>query len=130
MAKAAKVVSEAEGYVAHWQEVLGLQNWRIIVTAEKAGSGSIAECIHPSHYRKARITIDLTPKNSWNLKAQLTGKLLEQTMLHELIHLLLAPVRDFWDDELSGGSIWKQYANAQETVVDELTSVMWRITRA
>ena len=128
MPDSATVVAEAEVYVVRWQERLGIQNWRVLVTAQDADLDTIATISRQEHYRKALITIDLHEgKNTWEIERQLSGEILEQAVLHELIHLMLDPIRNLLSDELNTGDLWKRFSNAQETVVDELTSVIWRL---
>ena len=60
----ARVASEAEGYVAHWQGVLGLQNWRVEVTAkEQPLSNATAVTSWPANYRSAEIAINLSSED-------------------------------------------------------------------
>ncbi len=125
MAKATKVVSEAEGYVAHWQEVLGLQNWRIVIDAtDNRSSTSIAITCWAANYRRAEITINLSVNEKYFREENLS-----RSMLHELLHLIFAPLGDVAADEITGTA--KRLLEIQEeVVVDTLANIIWRMARA
>lgn len=126
---AEKVWDEAQALVAKWQPLLGLQNWLVIVdTDSEKLEESIATIHWQPFYRKALLKIFLRPDPSrWQNAAQLTGELLERHIVHELVHLLTAPIHDLMDSELNTGLLWKLFDRAEETVIDELTQVILRL---
>ena len=128
MASAEQVRAEVEGYLAKWVPLLGLTNWQIVLTVEKMDWGQAAQTSWEGNYRKALLTVNLTPKDSWEPERQLHGELLEKTILHELSHLLLATLSDCVIAEFQKESVFRrQFEGREETVVDELVSIFWRL---
>ena len=112
-------LAEARGYAEHWQEVLGLQNWQVEFKSEnEPTSNSKAHANWAEHYRSAVITINIGHKDISELR---------RDMLHEVIHLLYSPIENVISDETAGVTK-RLLREAQETVVDELTNIIWRLS--
>ena len=115
--------AQAQSLLEKWQPLLGLQNWRIEVQVIKL-EGSAMRINWSPGYLKALLTVSLDPENK---ELSQRSDIFEADVVHELLHLSLAPVRDFMHREFeANGTFWPLYANAQETVVDNLTTVMLR----
>ena len=52
---------------------------------------------------------------------------IESNVVHELVHLLLAPIRNLMYIEFEeDGQMWQRFSNAQEEAVENLTAIIVR----
>ena len=121
-----EILIAIQGYINKWTPLLGLENWRIVISLleQKDTAAKISWMVN---YRKARLFWNSTLEEP---ELELRPDIMEASVVHELVHLLLARVRDVIDNETTADSyLWKHYSAAEESVVDELTSVILRLGR-
>lgn len=117
-----------ERYVVKWQPLLGLQNWHIavVVTKDVLSNNVLADIAWTPHYRHA--TMGSSIKHVTFHEIDFAEEHIERTAVHELCHLLLAPIRDVIHNQFDGESFgWLAFKGRQETVVDELTNLILRL---
>ncbi len=80
-------VEKFRGYLAVWQRKLNLDNWRVELVDRRATGNAMAEVeiSMPDHLAAVRLGKDWTEP--------VTDAALESTAAHELMHVLLAPMR-------------------------------------
>lgn len=76
--------SDVKQCVRKWQKRFGLSGWRIHVGYYTEEQDSIADCRALSQYHVAYL--------NFNLDRIRTEKLLEHTVIHELLHVVLDPL--------------------------------------
>lgn len=124
MARATKaqLLKQVKLLVVKWQGLLGLNGWSIETAIAEGIPTDVAMFVqwHP-HYRSAKIFINPVLDSTDNL---------ERTVVHELAHLFLAPIKDIMDDELNPeGYFYDRFHNASETTVEGITSAIMRVCK-
>lgn len=79
-----KHAEEFAAYVFKWQHMLGLQDWRIVISPIRS-KGVLAE-VKKTDWRQRQATLRLGP--DWQA-TPINSHTLEQTAVHELLHVLL-----------------------------------------
>ena len=89
-----------EQHLINWQDQLGLVSWRINFSEKKPPRSASAdvECFHPDRLASIRLGADLGG-------TKVTSENLEALAIHELLHVLLAPLKDQVASGLEGESL-------------------------
>ncbi len=89
-----------KAHLERWQKELGLDSWRINLSKRKPGRGNAAEvrCYHPDRMAEVRLADDLGG-------TEVTSENLEAFAVHELSHILLAPLVDQVASGLTGDAL-------------------------
>lgn len=93
--------------VRHYQKILNLDNWDISVGFTVSDQESYADCIHLPQYMKADLSFSLDKIKS--------KKLLRQSVVHELMHVVLSPYTSVAME--FAGPFMKILDNLEETMV-------------
>lgn len=107
-----------ESYLRLWQDRLALQSWRINLSAKKRPSAANAaevKCYYADHLAEVRLTDDLGGKPP-------TPENLESYAVHELLHVLLAPLVHQEDSGLEGDAL----SAAEHRVIHVLQKLLTR----
>lgn len=105
---------EIEKWVNYWKEKLFLHGWGITVNYcenKKEGSECVAECIPNFIYREA--IINIYPHLNED-----TGLSIKNTILHEMVHIILDPYKQLFDDLYTG----KLVSTREEVSICEATT--------
>jgi hypothetical protein len=76
--------AEFDGYMLKWQTVLGLNDWRVERNPKSAGKGAMAQV-----HTKLGARLASYQTGNWG-STPVTSRTLEETAVHELLHVLLA----------------------------------------
>lgn len=112
----AEHVEKFRSFVLLWQDRLNLKNWRIIQSSKKASRGNMAEIARTyvsDHLASWQIGEDFgaLPVDDYNI---------EQAAVHELCHVLLAPLIKLAKDGASADHIAAEEHSVIITLVDLL----------
>jgi hypothetical protein len=107
---------EFERYVKKWQVRLGLQDWRIVMSPKPA-KGSLAEMANWD-WRQRQVTCRLGP--DWK-STPVNSTTLEQTAVHELLHVLLYELIEYAKETRSSPD---DLASVEHRVVNTLESIL------
>lgn len=116
-----ELIAVAERF-SKWQRLLSLQNWYIAV---KRGAG-LADWVNiegrwPHNYRHVEFFVG----NSFFAMDE-EGK--DQCIIHELVHLMVAPITDFINNEFADdGVIVGHYRHVEESVVDQIATSIQKL---
>ena len=114
---------QAEAMVSKWQNRLGLQDWRIVLEFNSDGgldSGHDMCIVWPRGYQTGTIHIkaETLMLERWRF---------ERDIVHELLHLCLAPMTDELERLVGDSSvIYDTVDRACERTVDKLATVIER----
>jgi len=100
--------------VKQYQQIFGLENWTIELTEDPNLNASARTFADPRYY-KASITYK-------------PGKFTDETIVHELIHIVMA-LYDFYADNLGREGSDELFFVARENAVSQLTHIMMRILK-
>lgn len=102
-----------------WQEKLGLHSWRVNLTLKRpiAGAAADVECFHTDRLAKVRLAEDLGGSAA-------TSENFEAFAVHELLHVLLAPLVDQENSGLEGDSL----AAEEHRVIHTLQKLLTKTT--
>ena len=121
-----------EAHIEKWQALLGLSAWRILILwDESSDNTSCMQVNWPKHYRKA--TLSITPSFETATDEALNAAewdepSLENNVIHELLHLVFAPLRDVIRENCGQySSLLYQHHDINETVIDSLVPAIRRI---
>ena len=88
-APTAEQVTEFEGYIKEYQDLLNLRDWRIEHSGRTAQKGAMAEVAVSPEDRMAVWSMGTTWGN-----CPINEKTLRETALHEVLHIFLRPLMD------------------------------------
>ena len=120
-AKDRRRINRVRRFIEPWADALGLsQSWSIVVGLhddEDAEAGAGGGWAHwPTNYKKATISFDRKTVDA----AQ--DDHLEQYAVHELVHLVIAPLDDVMKNQIGNtGALWTAYRDAREGITDSIT---------
>lgn len=111
------------GFLQLWRGRGIAAEWMIIPTALEVGDQYVLRSEWTAGYQNAWIYV-----NTEDEIVRTGGARLNYMVLHELVHLMLAPVEDVIDTELNqkGGSLHGRFSLAVETVTDRVAAALWR----
>jgi hypothetical protein len=122
---------EVARHIATWQSRLLLDHWDVLpalAAANKEGNDStFADIASRNRYREARMTVY---PFLWESPDGADPAYREATIVHELSHVIAAPLEDVVDSLLAGKLVTKeQYADALEQVTEHIAKVVVRAYR-
>ena len=100
-------------YARKWQRILGLQDWRLELTREPSEELAEVSCS-----LEARLAVISIGSDFW--ETEVTNRSLEETALHEMLHVLLF---EFWA-VTSNGAGPEEVNSAEHRVVNLLTKLL------
>lgn len=104
-------LSEAEKFLKFYQKKLNLTDWKLFV--------KLTVFNRTDYEQTGDIEVDLNNKSAVLLISEKdTGKNLNETVLHELVHLLLWELDQFAEENVQDK---KQYLSLLEKTVDQIT---------
>ena len=125
-----EILGEAKRLVSEWQWKLGLTGWhiRVVISGEAGEGGTLAEVDWDHYYRKAQLTVYGAEYREQTIKAPKEAVIyLEHCVIHELMHLLLAPIKEALSVELFvQGPLYQAMKRAIEGVCDQLATSIQR----
>lgn len=113
--------------VSKWKPILGLQNWIILVAGTEEPHAPYSMMVHwEPHYKTATLTVNFNvPQPEIDF-----GTILEEIIVHELCHIVLAPIRDVIEDEIGAeGVLGKILDNANESLTEDLASIVFHLQK-
>lgn len=116
--------------VTKWVDILGLAHWQIGIYAEDCGDDDVRAFSvgWMPGYRQVVFTVNTSVDF---VEFNLRPEIVEHRVVHELVHLLMAPVRDLFHTELeAGGSLWPRFTQANEESTEAITAAILLAYRA
>lgn len=103
------------GIVPQWALCIALRD-------NKPDETHVAECLWPVLYKKATIVFDRAQIRS------MTDTEIIQTIVHEMLHLVIAPLDDMMREETGRNSyVFMHYSDLREGVTDAITNIMLKM---
>lgn len=117
-----RLINRAKREVERLGQFLGVtQTWSIVVDVDDLDGGSAAQVKWNKHYKKATIVFDRK-----NLRTA-SAMVVEAYTLHELLHLVFAPLDDAVKEHIGENSrVFWAYADQREGVVDVVSHLVLR----
>ena len=121
--KQKEIATKVNSYLTKWMPIMHLDNWMVVLrVVDIPGSSTIADIDWPSNYKTAYMTVNAKVENA---DVELTDTMLEHRIVHELCHLLTAPISDIMRRELSEeGHTYSDYMDAAESVTEHLVWIV------
>lgn len=118
-------LDRAQAEVERLGKFLGIsQSWGLMVQLGEVGKDGDAHqgaivIEWPRHYKRATLIFNEATMDDWSAVE------MEEYTLHELVHLVFAPLDDALKDSVgSDGQVYSQYADLREGVVDQVAGFL------
>ena len=121
--KQKEIATKVNSYLTKWMPIMHLDNWMVVLrVVDIPGSSTIADIDWSPNYKTAYMTVNAKVENA---DVELTDTMLEHRIVHELCHLLTAPISDIMRRELSEeGHTYSDYMDAAESVTEHLVWIV------
>lgn len=127
MAKSAveKTRDQIHARLAYWLQYFGLSHtWHTELVWEEVGEGGMS-ANWSTNYRD--VVFKISP--SFAERNVRRHDKIDEFVIHELLHILLSPLRDLMDNNFQIKSpLYTAYGHAEEGVLDEITRIMRRLS--
>lgn len=118
-------MERATSEVERLAKFLGIsQSWGLLVqlgdvSGGNSGSGGAIRIEWPRHYKRATLTFNEEQMDGWS------NAEMEEYVLHELVHLVFAPLDDSLKDDVGDDSfVYNRYHNIREGIVDQVAGYL------
>ena len=121
--KQKELAARVDGYLTKWMPRMHLDNWLVVLKVlDMPGSITIAQIDWTPNYKTAYMVVNSKVENA---DIELTDTMLEHRVVHELCHLLTAPIGDVLRRELSeDGHTYSDFMDATESVTEHLVWIV------
>lgn len=123
-------LKQAETYIKKWQEILKLQAWEIKARIVNSSDIDGNEALVTFSSRSKLALVELAEEGTYEKGPWEDVCTPERAIVHELVHVLLTPMDDFWStvqEEMSPSArniAHKQFVNADEQVTEALARIL------
>ncbi len=116
-------VAAIQAATAFLQERMCLQHWRFKrpILGKRMDDSDMFNFVYTRHYLTGGVEYARLDSTSWG---PVSDEYLARGLVHELTHAILAPVATEISDNLRGCFL-ERVVNAEETVADHITTIIW-----